>query len=387
MKIEELIKLLKTNRQNKLYHRYISNDDIEPLLNNLNEDFLVDKIGVSVEKRQIYAITIGNGPKKVLMWSQMHGNESTTTKAIFDLLNILSDKNEVSNALLTNCTLKIIPILNPDGAYLYTRTNVNDIDLNRDAQNLSQPESDVLLNVFNDFKPNFCFNLHGQRTIFSAGKYNKPATVSFLAPAQDEQTTITQNRKQAMEIIVKMNDALQLIIPNQVGIYDDSFNINCVGDTFQSKGVPTILFEAGHYKNDYPREKVREYIGLALLTALKYISNHEIRGEVFAYYNEIPLNEKMFFDIIIRNAKLTDNEGNCDVAIQFKEFLNNNEIQFIPVIEKIGHLSEYFGHKEIDANDKLVLTSKKEKLFEGYENDFVLLNNELFSLKSTISML
>ena len=58
-----------------------------------------------------------------------------------------------------------------------------------------------------------------------------------------------------MEVIIKMNNVLQNVIPNQVGIYDDSFNINCVGDSFQSKGVPTILFEAGHYKNDYSREK------------------------------------------------------------------------------------------------------------------------------------
>ena len=28
------------------------------------------------------------------------------------------------------------------------------------------------------------------------------------------------------------------------------FNINCV-DKFQSLGVPTLLFEAGHYGNDY----------------------------------------------------------------------------------------------------------------------------------------
>ena len=60
-----------------------------------------------------------------------------------------------------------------------------------------------------------------------------------------------------MEVIAVMNDALQNIIPNQVGVYDDAFNLNCVGDTFQSENVPTILFEAGHYANDYAREKTR----------------------------------------------------------------------------------------------------------------------------------
>ena len=46
--------------------------------------------------------------------------------------------------ILKACTLYIIPILNPDGAKAYTRLNANEVDLNRDAQDLSQPESKVL---------------------------------------------------------------------------------------------------------------------------------------------------------------------------------------------------------------------------------------------------
>jgi hypothetical protein len=78
----------------------------------------------------------------------------------------------------------------------------------------------VLRDTFNSFKPHYCYNLHGQRTIFSAGKANNTATVSFLAPAQDKDCTVTSNRKIAMEIIGVMNDTLQQIIPKQVGVYD-----------------------------------------------------------------------------------------------------------------------------------------------------------------------
>src|SRR5690606_18803559 len=99
----------------------------------------------------------GDGPIKILMWSQMHGNESTTTKAVLDLINFLLEGSEMSNSILERCTIKIIPILNPDGALAYTRVNANGIDLNRDAQNLSQPESKVLRAVFEDFGPDYCF--------------------------------------------------------------------------------------------------------------------------------------------------------------------------------------------------------------------------------------
>ena len=112
----------------------------------------------------------------------------------------------------------------------------------------------------------------------------------FLAPAQDQASTITSNRKRAMEVIAVMNANLQLQIPNQVGVYDDSFNINCVGDTFQAQNIPTILFEAGHYKDDYEREEVRAYIFQSLLVSLDYIAKkHRFRrclSSLFRYSYE-----------------------------------------------------------------------------------------------------
>ena len=68
---------------------------------------------------------MGTGSTKVLMWSQMHGNESTTTKSLLDLLRFLNTNPD----WLDNLQLSIIPILNPDGAKAYTRVNANQVDL------------------------------------------------------------------------------------------------------------------------------------------------------------------------------------------------------------------------------------------------------------------
>jgi len=383
MQLKTLKSLYNAFNERHLFGRYIHAKSIEPLMRNLSKIFKIDSIGKSVNNENIFSIVAGNGKKKILLWSQMHGNESTTTKALFDILNILSDSNEFSGTILSSCTLMIIPILNPDGAAAYTRFNSNGIDLNRDAQNLSQPESNVLRKCFDDFKPDYCLNLHGQRTIFSTDKSNNPATVSFLAPSQDSNCSITANRKIAMEIINVMNTVLQKQIPNQVGIYDDAFNINCVGDEFQSKNVPTILFEAGHFKNDYKREQTREYMFQSLFTALHYISVNNISGNHYKSYFEIPKNEKYFFDIIIRNAlvKVENKEQHLDIGILYSEKLIGNAIEFIPIVDKISNLNEYFGHKEINANYNKVLSSDFGKLKIGYENDFVLINNREFSLK------
>ncbi len=380
MNLEALQNLFKTHKEKDLYGRYIFSDHITPLIKKHTSLFDIPIIGKSVLGESIHAIKIGTGKIKILMWSQMHGNESTTTKALFDLCNVFADSDsEIILKILSRCTIVMIPMLNPDGARAYTRVNANEIDLNRDAQALSQPESKVLRLYFDGFKPDFCFNLHGQRTIFSAGKTNHPATVSFLAPAQDELCSVTETRKIAMELIVKINEGLQMQIPHQVGIYDDSFNINCVGDTFQSFDVPTLLFEAGHYKDDYNREVVREYIFQSLLIALECIASGNVKGENFAPYFDIPQNEKLFFDIIVRNA--TINDSICDVAIQFQEKLVDNRIEFMPVIEKISSLNDFYGHKEVNANGAVLSTQNQQPLYVGYENDFVLMNNERFSLK------
>lgn len=384
MQVEEIKSLFLKHKETNLFHRYITNKHIEPLLNNLGSQVEIETIGKSVLNNSIYALKIGKGNKRILMWSQMHGNESTTTKALFDLLNTFLSENKSFKAILEACTLYIIPILNPDGAQAYTRINANEVDLNRDAQNLSQPESKVLRTIFESFKPHFCYNLHGQRTIFSTGNSNKPATVSFLAPAQDVACTITPNRKVAMEVIGVMNDTLQKIIPKQVGVYDDAFNLNCVGDTFQTENIPTILFEAGHYKNDYEREVTRELIYVSYMSSLSYIANINITGSNYESYFKIPENEKRFFDVIIRNAKVMShsNEKINDIAIQYQEKLINDKIELIPKIEKIEKLNDFYGHKEIDANGFEVFGINNQLVKINYENVFVIINNDKIALLS-----
>ncbi|WP_159023209.1 M14 metallopeptidase family protein [Formosa sp. L2A11] len=383
MNITEITSLYKTNKEQHLSSRYITNFHIKPLLEMLDSSFEVSEIGTSVLGKSISAIKVGTGKKRLLLWSQMHGNESTTTKALFDFINVLKHRDNTLGYLKEACTLYIIPILNPDGAEAYTRLNAVDIDLNRDAQTLSQPESKVLRAAYNTFKPHYCFNLHGQRTIFSAGSTNKTATVSFLSPAQDENRVVTDSRKIGMDIIAHMNDTLQELIPGHVGRYDDSFNINCVGDSFQSFNVPTILFEAGHFKNDYNRDLTRFYIFSAYLSAFNYIAKEEVTGDKFEGYFKIPENDKCFYDIIIRDANVGTIEYPeiSDIGILFVEKLINKKIEFFSKIASIAILSDFYGHKEVNANGMRVLGADSQEVKVGVENDFVTIGGDKNLLK------
>lgn len=379
MDSQHLSDLFPAFKEDSLSGRYVILDKIQPLLDHYSALLDVQKLGVSENDLPIYLIKLGTGNKKLVYWSQMHGNESTTTKAIFDFLKLLTKhKDDFVSKILEECTLYIVPILNPDGARAYTRLNYNNVDLNRDAQQLSQKESLILDTVLKRYQPDFAFNLHGQRTIFSAGAQCKSATVSFLSPAAGKSRNLTQSRKKAMEIIAYMNKILQKFIPDQVGRYDDGFNINCVGDTLSHREIPVLLFEAGHYPNDYDREETRRFIFFALVSSAHYIASEKVTGNLYHEYFKIPENQKLYYDVIIRDVVL---EGkNVDIAIQYEEILEENVIKFLPKVAKIDNLEKFYGHREIIGKKRAIIN---ENVRNQIVPEAVLLNfkldTELFS--------
>ncbi len=348
----------------RLRGRYITLEHIIPILKEYENTFDISTIGTSELGKNIYLIKVGSGKKKILAWSQMHGNETTTTKSIFDFLKFLAQKDvfqdEIRN-FLNNYTLSIIPILNPDGALLYTRENANLIDLNRDAQDLSQNESKILAEAFKTIQPELCLNLHGQRTIFGLDN-GLPATISFLSPAANKEREVTSSRKEAMKLIVKMNAILQEYIPGQVGRYDDSFNNNCFGDSFQMTGVPVILFEAGHFKDDYSREKTREFVFFSLLTLFKIIKVEDV---TYKDYFNISENKKNYKDVIIRNVRFKEEDKLFSIAIQYTEVLKNDKITFEPILVEIGDLLDLYGHDEVQGNGDVILMNSQNNAVIG----------------------
>ena len=359
--------------------RYITNAHILPILNRLPKSIIYEIAGYSERDQPIFAVKAGNGPSKILIWSQMHGNESTSTKALFDF--IFNIEYLGISSFLEHCSFFIIPILNPDGAQDYNRYNANGIDLNRDAQALTQSESLVLREAFNVFEPDFCFNMHDQRSIYCVGGTKNSASLSFLAPAEDKDRSISSNRKQAMGVISKINNVLQLFIPNQISRFDDSFNINCVGDQFQSLGVPTILFEAGH-SGDYHREDTRKYMLLALLGAIKCISQKTVPKDAVETYLNIPENKALFFDVLIKNVsvEVDGKTAITDIGILYEEVLIESQIHFVPKISVIDCLKDYVAHRFIDGEFEALSLPNNKKIELGTTISHFLLNMRQFSL-------
>ncbi|QNM86401.1 DUF2817 domain-containing protein [Polaribacter pectinis] len=345
---EFLESIFKKQTETSLFGKWITFNDLKDLFSKYETVFQVSEIGTSEENRSIMQLKIGSGKKKILIWSQMHGNESTGTKAVFDLFNCFlnADKKEFTN-ILKECTLVFIPMLNPDGSQAYTRVNANNIDLNRDAVDRVAKESKLLRSVLENFNPQFCFNLHDQRTIFGVEGTKNPATISFLAPSEEETREITEGRKQTMNVIVAMNKMLQNIIPNYVGRYTDEFYPTATGDNFQKLGYNTILIESGHYPNDYNREESRKYTFYSLLQGIHHIAESTNFSD-FEEYFTIPNNDKIFYDVIHRykdskNAK----------AYQYEDKIIDNQLVSNLVEIEENDLNSKIGHNEIvfDSNN------------------------------------
>lgn len=318
--------------------------------------FNFEELGVSEDSRQITAVSAGFGAIKVLIWTQMHGNEATGTAAVFDIFNFIKNEKlllKEKEEILKKCTLYFLPMVNPDGAESNKRRNSKDIDINRDARKLQTKEGRILMDFVDKIKPDFAFNLHDQEKYYSAGNFENTATISFLAPAFNIEKDIDSHREKSMQLIVKMNKILQNYIPDKVAKYSDTFMPNAFGDMVQKIGISTILIESGWYIGDYEKQFVRKLNFVAIMSAIESIVDKSFDSEDIKLYNNIPFNVKnKFFDFIIRNCNVSDSDETCiiDIGIRDNDFEGKSEL----VISDIGDLTDYSGFQEYDIKgDKL----------------------------------
>ena len=75
-------------------NRYLPPKTVNGLLKGFENFQSLQTIGKSVNCLPIYGLKVGNGPIRVLLWSQMHGNESTATRAVLDILDCFNSSKE-----------------------------------------------------------------------------------------------------------------------------------------------------------------------------------------------------------------------------------------------------------------------------------------------------
>ncbi len=194
----------------------------------------MEVVGHSVEGRAIHHVRFGQGPRHVLLWSQMHGDEPTATTALFELFEYVRrhrDEPAGRGGCSPALTLHAVPMLNPDGAERFQRVNAQGIDINRDALRLQTPEGRTLKALRDRLQPSLGFNLHNQdwRTAVSE---TRQARLHLAAGAGLRRGAQRQRRARvlAKKVCAVIRDAVEPLAPGQVGRYSDAFEVRAFGD-------------------------------------------------------------------------------------------------------------------------------------------------------------
>jgi hypothetical protein len=324
------------------------------------ELFELRKAGESLEGRSINHVRVGRGPFGVLLWSQMHGDESTATSALFDLFEYIRSHrdDEAVRGILANLTLHVVPMVNPDGAERFQRRNAQSIDVNRDALRLQTPEGQVLKAVRDRFQPRVGFNLHNQGWRTSVGEPPKPASISLLSVAYDEKRSENSGRVLTKKICAVIRESLEPFASGQIGRYDDAFEVRAFGDNVTLWGTPVVLIETGPWPSENPDPPLVRLNFIALVSALDALATGRVNRADTKKYETLPMNESRMFHVAIRNATVINGAGvkpfTADIGIVATRRVRiadgRREVVLTTGIDDMGDLRTSGALREIDAS-------------------------------------
>lgn len=124
----------------------------------------VDSIGLSVQQRPLWRLTISEDPNNIStkrtihIHARTHPQETEGFWVTREMIKILLSESELAQRIRSNCVVYVIPMFNPDGVELEkTRHNANNIDLESNWYTIpNQPEVAALKASFTELlvKPN-----------------------------------------------------------------------------------------------------------------------------------------------------------------------------------------------------------------------------------------
>ncbi len=308
------------------------------------------ELGTSVQGRAIRAVRFGHGPRTVLLWSQMHGDEATATMALADIFRFLAEGGDdpLRLRLERALTITFVPLLNPDGAQLFQRENAQGIDINRDARRLASPEARILKAVRDELKPDFGFNLHDQSARARVGPTGPQVAIALLAPAYNAEREYNPTRSRARLVASVLARTLAHDIPGRIAKYDDTFNPRAFGDLIQQWGTSTVLIESGALPGDPEKQRLRRLNVAGILAALDAIATGSFADAGPEAYDQLTFNASGSNDLLILGGQVVlpgRAPYRADVAITYEDPLTKRATK----IREVGDLEGAVALDTLDA--------------------------------------
>jgi hypothetical protein len=328
----------------------------------------VSEVGRSLQGRPIRAVTFGTGPVTVLLWSQMHGDESTATMSLADIIAWMAspggDHAELKQRLSSRLRIVMVPMLNPDGSELFQRENAVGIDINRDARNLATPEARALKALRDSIRPHFGFNLHDQNARTLTGNNGNQVAIALLAPAADQPRSYGPTRSTARLVASVITSVLQREIPGRLARYNDAHEPRAFGDLMQQWGTSTVLIESGAMPDDPEKQKLRRLNVVAILSALDAIATGSHEEADPQVYESIPINSRSAVDVLVRGGTIVIpgfQPVRADIALNYEEPVAKKD----PRVRDVGDLVALIALDTVDASGLFVHPSESMLVQRG----------------------
>ena len=201
------------------------------------------------------------------------------------------------------------------------------------------------------------FNLHNQNGQTSAGSPPKPATISLLAVAHDAARSDSPRRTLAKQTAALVREALEPLIPGQIGRYSDEFEVRAFGDNLGRWGTAVVLIESGPVSGADADQALVRLNFVALVTALDGLASGRTAAHPTAAYDTLPVNESNLLSIRVRNATIAAGTGVApfvgDIGVNTSRALARGDgprrLQVAGRIADLGDLRVFGALEDIDA--------------------------------------
>ncbi len=325
----------------------------------------VHNVGRSGQGRPLRTITFGEGPTDLLLWSQMHGDEATATRALADLVGFFAARDDLDlhQRLRQHLRITMLPMLNPDGAEAHQRETADGIDVNRDGARLASPEARALAEVRELLQPAFGFNLHDQDVRRRAGPDGDQVALAFLAPPVDVQDTWAPVRARARQLAATMAAAALDALPGRVARWSEEYEPRAFGECFQHAGTSTVLVETGALPDDPDKERLRTYLSTLFLTTFDRMADGSWEQTDPEVYHDLPLNHSVLHDLHLTRGTVVvgDRETPADVALLFDDPVAHEA----PRLAELGDLGTATALETVDCTGRWVIVTAQSKRSPG----------------------